>query len=183
MDVLSGEAPKSAPSPAVAAAWQSLFLVVPMVSTTFASFGNLFSHLQKEALGWVFIDEAGQATPQQAVGALYRSQRAVIVGDPQQLEPIVAVPYPAQASLARAYGLPQNSQPSRGSVQILADRATPLGTCISRDDEWVWVGIPLRVHRRCDQPMFDIANEIAYSKLMVFGTPDRPPLPFRQANG
>jgi hypothetical protein len=39
--------------------------------------------------------------------------------------------------------------------------------------EPVWVGTPLRVHRRCERPIFDICNQIAYDGLMVFGTPDR----------
>ncbi|WP_211295136.1 DEAD/DEAH box helicase [Novosphingobium guangzhouense] len=29
------------------------------------------------------------------------------------------------------------------------------------------VGVPLLVHRRCNSPMFDISNEIAYANLMV----------------
>ena len=47
--------------------------------------------------------------------------------------------------------------------------------------EPVWVGTPLRVHRRCDRLMFGISNQIAYDGLMVFGTPDRPAFPDRDA--
>lgn len=32
-----------------------------------------------------------------------------------------------------------------------------------------WAGIPLRVHRRCAQPMFDIINQISYAGTMVAG--------------
>ena len=31
------------------------------------------------------------------------------------------------------------------------------------------VGVPLLVHRRCDQPMFGISNAVAYEHLMVQG--------------
>lgn len=33
----------------------------------------------------------------------------------------------------------------------------------------MWVGCPLRVHRRCDEPIFSISNSIAYGGLMVNG--------------
>lgn len=170
MDILGGEAPRDLPEGAAPAAWQTLFFVVPVVSTTFASFARLFCHLRQEALGWLLIDEAGQATPQSAVGALWRSQRAVIVGDPLQLEPITTLPFRAEQAIRGDHDVDEQWLPSRTSVQRLADRLTRLGTWLPGDEGKIWVGAPLTVHRRCDQPMFGIANDIAYDGLMICGT-------------
>jgi hypothetical protein len=72
--------------------WDAFFFVVPVVSTTLASFDRLFSGMGQESLGWLLVDEAGQATPQSTAGALWRSQRAVLIGDPLQIEPVFTVP-------------------------------------------------------------------------------------------
>lgn len=180
MDILGG---KGRPSDAATlAAWQTFFLVVPVVSTTFASLDKLFGGLGRESLGWLFVDEAGQASPQYAVGALWRARRGVIVGDPLQIKPVVTLPWGGQRALLREFGVGEQWAPSRTSVQQVADRLAEHGTALPgpASDEPVWVGTPLRVHRRCDQPMFDISNQIAYNGLMVFGTPDRPA--FRDRN-
>ena len=173
MDVLCGDAPKTVPPDAVLAAWQNLFLAVPVVSTTFASLDRMFAGLGKEALGWLLVDEAGQATAQMPVGALWRARRAVIVGDPLQLEPVVTLPHTAQQALRRTYGVEEEWSPSRTSAQRVADRLNRYGTYLPAPDgsdaDHVWVGSPLRVHRRCDQPMFSISNDIAYDGLMVHG--------------
>jgi len=173
MDVLSGRVPNDASPDAVRAAWTTLFFLVPVVSTTFASFDRLFSHLGRESLGWLLIDEAGQAAPQLAAGAIWRAKRAVVVGDPLQLEPVVTIPFTAQQSLRQHFSVAETWLPGRTSVQQLADRISQFGTRLQGADEPLWVGAPLRVHRRCDQPMFAISNAIAYSGLMVFGTPNR----------
>ena len=180
MDILDGKGHPS--NAATRAAWQTFFLVVPVVSTTFASLDKLFGGLGRESLGWLFVDEAGQAPPQYAVGALWRARRAVIVGDPLQLKPVVTLPWGGQRALLREFGVGEQWAPSRTSVQQVADRLAEHGTALpgQASDEPVWVGTPLRVHRRCDRPMFDISNQIAYDGLMVFGTPDRPA--FRDRN-
>lgn len=173
IDLVQGSVPADVPEAAAVAAWQSLFFVVPVISTTFASFARVFAHLGRESLGWLFIDEAGQAVPQAAAGGIWRSRRVVVVGDPLQLEPIVKLPFTAQQALRAHFRVAQRWLPGRTSVQRLADEVNPLGTYLPDDDGSVWVGAPLRVHRRCDEPMFGIANTVAYDGLMVFGTPQR----------
>ena len=172
MDILGGKVSPEADGKALQSAWATLFFLIPVVSTTFASFDRLFSHCGRESLGWLLIDEAGQATPQSAAGALWRSKRAVIVGDPRQLEPIVSLPFTAQQALRAHFGVEETWLPSRNSAQTLADRVSRFGTRLQSEDseESIWVGSPLRVHRRCEKPMFQISNEIAYSGQMVYDT-------------
>ncbi|MEV7723409.1 ATP-binding protein [Streptomyces sp. NPDC087917] len=161
------------PDEEVERAWQTLFLLVPVVSTTFSSVGSMFARLGRESIGWLLVDEAGQATVQAAVGALWRARRAVLVGDPLQLEPVVTMPAALQRRLLRAYGVDGHWLPSATSAQAIADRTNRYGTYLpapGTDDEHVWVGSPLRVHRRCEDPMFTVSNEVAYGGLMVHGT-------------
>ncbi len=152
------------------AAWQTLFFFIPVLSTTFASTGRMFGPLGKEELGWLLIDKAGQALPQAAVGALWRAKRAVVVGDPRQLEPISQLPSQVQRELANSFGIAPDFIPAGRSAQALADRRSRLGTFVPTDADPVWVGMPLRVHRRCETPMFEMSNELAYGGLMVHGT-------------
>ena len=60
--------------------------------------------------------------------------------------------------------------PLYSSVQTLADRVTPAGTYVGSA---IWTGLPLRAHRRCSEPMFSIANVIAYDNQMVRVGTDR----------
>lgn len=153
-------------------AYETLFLMVPVISSTFASMERMFgSALSAESFGWVLIDEAGQAAPQEAVGALWRARHAVVVGDPLQLEPITHLPISVEAALAHHYAMTDRIySPSCSSVQRMADRSAVLGTTVSLvEGESLWVGAPLRVHRRCQEPMFSISNRIAYENTMVYG--------------
>lgn len=143
--------------------WQTFFLVVPVISSSFASISTMFSDIKREALGWAIIDEAGQATPQSAIGLLQRVQHAVAVGDPMQLEPIDAMPIQIRELLAYTHDIVLEEE--FDSVQEKFDYQTQYGMYDSASQ--AWVGMPLVVHRRCDEPMFSIVNNIAYSGRMV----------------
>lgn len=171
LDVMKGRVLKEQQEPARRSLWASLFMVVPVISTTFASTARLFGPLGKEQLGWLLIDEAGQAVPQAAVGALLRAKRAIVIGDPLQIQPVVTVPPKLIRSIFSEFSVETEEWAAPDmSAQTLADRASWFGTSILTDDGEIWVGSPLRVHRRCENPMFKISNHVAYDGLMVYGT-------------
>lgn len=149
------------------ALYQTLFLLVPVISSTFASVGTLFQNIKMQGtIGTLVVDEAGQAQPQMAVGALYRSRKAIIVGDPKQVEPVVTDDL---ALLKKSFKeeLYRSYQDKSLSVQRCADILNPLGTYLENGtDQPEWVGCPLLVHRRCISPMYDISNRISYSGIM-----------------
>ncbi len=156
--------------------WGAFFLLVPVVSTTFASIGRMFQGVGPGGIGWLLVDEAGQATPQAAVGALWRARRAVVIGDPLQIEPVVTTPPRTTRLIFASNGAnPAIWAAPTQSVQTLADRVSPIQGRFRIADGGTGqpervTGIPLLVHRRCEQPMFALANRIAYDDRMVFAT-------------
>lgn len=161
---------KPLPEAQASLALDSLSFIVPVISTTFASIPRMFKKIGREAIGWLLIDEAGQALPQQAAGAIWRASRTIVVGDPKQLAPVSGIPPVVEASLGQHFTVSPLWWPSKVSAQILADQSMDLGTYLPDPEAGsIWVGCPLRVHRRCDDPMFTISNRIAYDGLMVHG--------------
>lgn len=151
--------------------WQIMFMFVPVLSSTFASLGRMFSKLDEKSLGWLMIDEAGQAIPQAAVGGLLRAKRTIVVGDPLQIEPVFTSPPSLVDHLMELSLGDEKDQwtPEKWSVQELADRVNPYGCSLTVQGEAKWIGIPLWVHRRCINPMFAISNKVAYQDRMIHG--------------
>ncbi|WWU06266.1 DEAD/DEAH box helicase [Yersinia enterocolitica] len=154
--------------------WQILFMLVPVVSTTFASVGRMFHGVKSEELGWLMIDEAGQASPQQAVGAIWRAKRVLVVGDPLQIEPVFTTSPALVRHLCQniLHEHAEDWNPGKLSIQQVADRVNHWGCELNVMNHQVWIGIPLWVHRRCIEPMFSLANKMAYDNRMIHGLSD-----------
>lgn len=153
--------------------FQTLSLLVPVISTTFASAENMFKYMSKEnQLGTLIIDEAGQAEPQMALGMMHRSRHTIVVGDPKQVEPVVLsdmdiIKQAIENDRIRYYRKKQLS------VQQFADTLNPYGRYFKNSTDsqnGAWVGTPLVVHRRCIEPMFSISNKLSYNDTMLLQT-------------
>lgn len=150
----------------------SLMIAVPVISSTFAAVERFLINCKSESsLGTIIIDEAGQASPHMLVGALFRAQKAIVVGDPKQIEPVQTV---QDLFVERIGGEGIGKYRSKElSVQSLADAQNPFAGIIKNlDGSESWVGCPLVIHRRCKDPMFTIANELSYGGFMINKTID-----------
>ena len=154
----------------IEAAWNWINMTIPVISSTFASISRMCKNLGKETLGHLFIDEAGQALPQAAVGAIYRSKYVMAVGDPLQIKPVLTLDSNTLDMLGRHFGVTEKYLSESASVQTLVDAASQYGFYRKQDKcDDSWMGIPLWVHRRCRYPMFTISNTISYDGFMVQG--------------
>ena len=151
-------------------AWNWMNLCIPVISSTFASFSRMLKNIDENVLGHTFVDEAGQALPQAAVGAVFRSKNIMVVGDPFQIKPVLTLDEGILALLSKIYNVSEIYLSESACVQTLVDAVSKYGFYTSKDmDENSWIGIPLWVHRRCQYPMFTISNAISYNNLMVQG--------------
>ena len=144
----------------------TLFLWIPVISTTLASVPNFLGDMSENGIALTILDEASQATPASTLGAIYRSKRVLVLGDPYQIEPVVSIPIEFYDYFGKLNQIPPLFKDITLSAQILADAENVYGGY--RKDKWV--GCPLLIHRRCENPMFQIANQICYDGKMFYCT-------------
>jgi superfamily I DNA and/or RNA helicase len=136
----------------------------------------MLGDLPPESFGWLLIDEAGQALPQASVGAIMRAKKTIVVGDPLQIPPVVSLPERLNAEICSFFKVEKAAWAApEASAQALADRASRFRSAIRSEFGPRRVGVPLLVHRRCQNPMFRISNRIAYNGQMVQAVGPRRP--------
>jgi hypothetical protein len=101
---------------------------------------------------------------------LWRAKKAIIVGDPKQVEPVVTTDETLMTLYQKKCGIVSLSSylSKSHSVQGFADLINRYGSWIGE----TWVGCPLVVHRRCINPMFSISNRVSYDDTMILGMKD-----------
>ena len=155
--------------------FHTLNLLIPVLSTTFASVSRAFKDFEENELGIVIIDEAGQATPFSAMGLLYRANRCIVVGDPFQVKPVVTVTSSFIRTIANKYGLNElkkefniagkiyDYKSPDLSIQTLADYANLYYGKIGETE----VGCPLVVRRDSLSSIFDFSNKFFYDNKII----------------
>lgn len=69
--------------------YRDLSLIFPVISSSLQSIRNMLPILHPNIVKQALVDEAGTTLVHQLFPLLLRSQKAVVAGDPQQIEPIV----------------------------------------------------------------------------------------------
>ena len=162
----------------------NLSLAYPVITSTLASYNNFFKHfmypfITKEGkpgktnyikdvkpVHLVLSDESGMCAVHPIFPLLYKSEKAIIVGDPLQLEPIV----PVGDIQAEAY-----TGENYNSVEV-ADKYSPISVtayhraagCKTGNHDDIGEGIILDEHRRCQEDIAKLFIEVAnYSDLQI----------------
>lgn len=190
-DVLENETEKGTGEKTVIAKWKRRAMLTPcFVATLYTAPTHfLYSQYQGENgegrpifeyfplfnfLDLLIIDEAGQVSPEVSIPIFSLAQRAIVVGDLKQIEPIWSIPPKIDfANLINQNIIKDQSQneylkeigflASSGSVMKMAQNAceyeTPL--VIKKEN-----GLLLIEHRRCNDEIISFCNELAYDGIL-----------------
>ncbi|MBB6635696.1 AAA domain-containing protein [Cohnella thailandensis] len=154
----------------IRAIWESFFLCFPVATTTLHSFSEQLFQPLLSLIDTLFVDEAGQIMPHYLCAPLYRSQKAVIVGDPEQLEPV----RPFTLNLIEESDVQKELHDRicvlQNSAQEYADRGSEFYEFMGTKKK----GIILTEHRRCEAGIMRFSNFHVYENMLVLKKEDNP---------
>ncbi|ALG12507.1 caspase, EACC1-associated type [Kibdelosporangium phytohabitans] len=104
----------------------------------------------------VIVDEASQCAIPQVLPVLYRAKRALIIGDPMQLPPVVTLPAAQEAEIRRAVGIQASWLEQRRATYHRHSAFHAFETAVGG------TSLLLDEHFRCHPAIAAIANEQFY---------------------
>lgn len=141
--------------------------VLRIWSSTLKSLRGTFP-LKSGVFDYVIFDEASQIDLPSAAPALYRSKRAIIVGDPMQLTHIAGITKDVDRGLAEAHGLPEMKDIYPAKIRYCdVSLYTAAENFLSSDK------IFLRNHYRSEDQIISLCNQVFYkNELKILSTLD-----------
>ncbi|NGP61390.1 hypothetical protein FLT15_24475 [Paenibacillus thiaminolyticus] len=158
----------------IRAIWESFFLCFPVATTTLHSFSEQLFQPLLGLIDALFVDEAGQIMPHYLCAPLYRSQKAVIVGDPEQLEPVRPFTLNLIEESDVKKELHDNICILQNSAQNYADRGSEFFEFMGTKKK----GIILNEHRRCEASIMRFSNFHVYNDMLLLTKEDKSDKPF-----
>jgi len=127
-------------------------------------------------LDLLIIDEAGQVTPEVSIPLFSLAQKAIVVGDLKQIEPIWMIPQGIDAGNLSNQNITSSKEEndylenlgflsSSGSIMKMAQNACEFETPLVKETEKE-KGLLLLEHRRCNDEIIGFCNELAYGGIL-----------------
>ena len=125
-------------------------------------------------LDLLIIDEAGQVTPEVSIPIFSLAQKAIVVGDLKQIEPIWSIPPKIDYGNLKNQNITSDQSEiqylndigflaSSGSIMKMAQNACEYETPLVTKKE---NGLLLLEHRRCNDEIIGFCNELAYDGIL-----------------
>ncbi|MBD2598292.1 DNA helicase [Nostoc spongiaeforme FACHB-130] len=156
----------------LSANWRNIYrdisLLFPVFLCTLHSIRSLLPYPDSGCIDQVIVDEAGQIPPHQVFPVLVRCNRALIVGDPLQLEPVVNL------SNQKKEEYRSKSFLSQGLTDVDYDRYSPTATTAyhraagaSGQPQDIGQGIILKYHYRCAPVIADFCDRLCNYGMII----------------
>ncbi|CAM1333255.1 AAA domain-containing protein [Tenacibaculum aestuariivivum] len=190
-DALENDTEKGTGENAVKNKWKRRAMLTPCFVATFymAPSHFLYSQFQAEDengkpvfeylplynfLDLLIIDEAGQVTPEVSIPVFSLAQKAFVIGDLKQIEPIWSIPTKIDVGNLTTLKMLQHQNDetyltqmgflaSSGNIMKMAQNACEFETPLSEKKEQ---GLILLEHRRCNDEIINFCNELAYNGIL-----------------
>ncbi|UKP01336.1 DEAD/DEAH box helicase [Nostoc sp. UHCC 0870] len=152
--------------------WRNIYrdisLLFPVFLCTLHSIRNLLPYPDSGCIDQVIVDEAGQIPPHQVFPVLVRCNRALIVGDPLQLEPVVNLSDQKKEEYRSKSFLEQ------GLTDVDYDRYSPTASTAyhraagaSGQPQDIGQGIILKYHYRCVPVIADFCDRLCNYGMII----------------
>ena len=143
---------------------KALSLMFPVITSTLLSIRNMLPWI-KECVDRIIVDEAGMIPQHQTFPLLVRSQKAIIVGDPLQIEPVITLSDQRRDNYSQTAfidkGLTKNDYHRYSPEEVFNATTYHRAAGASGEDEDKGKGIQLTEHYRCQRSIIEYCDKIA----------------------